>query len=379
MWVVVALVVVLVAGGVVAWFTLGGGGSSDDGGDARGGEVTEEAGCSGDYCLGEYRYVNACGLLDPSSTAARVGPIGDEGLLVQESFADPLPTADPASPWPFSARSLCDIRPVDHQGAAFRSLSLDLEQYAEADVVEAPAERGRSLPGVDNVVVRDEDGAVEVFGQVRNLRFRMNLVWSTKKPPIPEATITALVKGVVEGVATGPGAAEDLGELSQGGRRVVTDACTVFTGADFQDAVDYAVNPANVDRSYTTTSTGSITRTCRRTTATIDRERPAPGGTTYLDGAMSPKVTVTQHPDAAAARAAVAKDRRDLAGAVEIPGVGDGAVFGAGPSAFSLQFTHGFHQVRVDCGLSNGNADWTPADMRARLEPLAAAIAARMP
>lgn len=57
---------------------------------------------------------------------------------------------------------------------------------------------------------------------------------------------------------------------------------------------------------------------------------------------------------------------------------GDGAVFGVAGSRFGLEFAKGFHQVRVDCGLSNGNADWTPADMRARLEPLAAAVAARM-
>ncbi|MFD7659052.1 hypothetical protein ACFV4N_34165 [Actinosynnema sp. NPDC059797] len=374
---VLALVVVLVAAGVTAWLTLRGEDGSPSGGDA-----TDSAGCSGEYCIGRYEYVNACGLLDPSSAAARIGPIGDGGLRVQESFIDPLPTADPASPpaWPFSARSFCDIRPVDHEEAVFRGLSLELEQYGKAGVVEdRPVERGRSLPGVRDVAVRDGDGGVEVFGRVRNTRFRLNLVWGNKKPAVPEATLTALVDGVVEGVATAPGAARDLGELRQDGRRVVTDACAVFTGADFQDAVNYAVDPTNVDRGYTTALTGPITRTCRRTTAPPDRERPAPEGTTYLDGAMSPQVTVTSHPDAAAARAAVAEDRRDLRGAVDLPGLGDGAVFGVAGSRFSLAFTKGFHQVRVDCGLSNGNADWTPADMRARLEPLAAAIAARMP
>lgn len=378
---VLAVVVVLAATGVTAWLTLSGGGEERSGGRS-GGDVADEAGCSGTYCIGQYQYVNACGLLDPSSATARIGPIGDEGLLVQESFIDPLPAADPASPptWPFVVRSLCDIRTVDYEKAVFRSLSLEMEQYAKDGLAEEkPAERGRSLPGLENVAVQDGDGAVEVFGRVRNTRFRLNLVWSNKKPPIPESTLTALVDSVVKGVATGPSAAADLGELSEGGRRVVTDVCTVFTGADFQDAVDYAVDPTNVDRSYNTTLTGSITGTCRRTTAPLDRERPAPEGTTYLNGAMSPKVTVTQHPDAAAARAAVAKDRRNIAGTVDIPGIGDGAVFGTGRSAFVLEFTRGFHQVRIDCGLSNGTAAWTPADMRARLEPLAAAVAARMP
>ncbi|MFD1151787.1 hypothetical protein [Saccharothrix hoggarensis] len=381
-WWVLALAAVLVAGGEPGWLALAGDERSAGREERSGGGAAEDAGCSGDYCIGKYRYVNACGLLDPSGTASRIGPAGDEGLLVQESFIDPLPAADPASPptWPFSARSHCDVRPVDYQEAVFRSLSLELEQYGVDGAVEAkPAEQGRSLPGIENVAVQDGDGGVEVFGWVRNTRFRLNLVWSNKKPPIPEATITALVDSVVKGVANAPSAAADLGELREGGRRVVTDACAVFTGADFQDAVDYAVDPTNVDRGYHTALTGSITRTCRRTTAPPDRERPAPEGTTYLDGSMSPKVTVTQHVDAAAARAAMAEDRRDIAGAVDVPGVGDGAVFGAGRSSFSLVFTKGFHQVRIDCGLSNGNADWTPADMRARLEPLAAAVAARVP
>ena len=57
----------------------------------------------------------------------------------------------------------------------------------------------------------------------------------------------------------------------------------------------------------------------------------------------------------------------------------DGAVFGVNSGGhFTLQFTVGFHLVNLSCGLSNGNADWTPEDMRSRLEPLAAAIAARM-
>ncbi|MGM1065667.1 hypothetical protein [Saccharothrix sp. Mg75] len=381
-WVLLALVLLLVlAAGVVVWSTRGGGsqGNGSPGG-GRNGEAAGDAGCAGDYCIGRFEYVNACGLLDPSSTTARIGPTGDDGLLVQESFADPLPTADPASPRPFLVRSLCDIRPVDHEKAVFRSLSLELEQYAEeGPAKEKPLQQGRSLPGVGNAVVKDEDGGAEVFGQVRNTRFRLNLVWSNKKPPIPDATLTGLVDAVVKGVGTGPSAPADLGELSEGGRRVVTDACTVFTGADFQDAVDHVVDPTNVDRTYNTALVGSITSTCRRTTAQLDRDRPAPAGTTYLDGGMSPKVAVTQHPDAAAARAALAEDRRDIAGAVDVPGVGDGAVFGVAASAFTLEFTRGFHRVRVDCGLTNGTADWTPADMRARLEPLAAAIAARMP
>ncbi|WP_141976471.1 hypothetical protein [Saccharothrix saharensis] len=378
-WVVPALVVVLAAAGVTAWATLKG---DDDRAAGGGGDASGDVSCSGEYCLGEYRYVNACGLLDPSSVATRIGPIGDDGLQVSESYSDPLPTADPASPpkWPFSARSRCDIRPVDHERAAFRSVSLDLEQYAKEGVVErGSTEQGRSLPGVEGVAVRDEDGAVEVFGSVRNLRFRLNLVWTTRKPPIPESTLTALVDAVVKGVADGPSAPAELGVLRDGGRQVVTDACTVFTGADFQDAVHYAVDPTNVDRSYRTASSGPITSTCRRTTAPTDRERPAPEGTTYMDGAMSPKVTVTRHPDAAAARAAMGVDRRNIDGAVDLPGIGDGAVFGVAASAFTLEFTRGSHQVRIDCGLTNGNADWTPADMRARLEPLAAAIAARMP
>lgn len=381
MWVVLGLVVVLVAGGVVAWWAL------RDGGDgpatpAQGGVVADDAACSGDYCLGKYRYVNACGLLDPSSTAAAIGPIGNDGLLVQESYADPLPEADPkvGPTRPFVTRSSCDIRPVDSRKAAFRSLSVQLEQYAEDGVAQdGRTGKGRSLPGVADVVVQDGDGGAEVFGVVRNTRFRLNLSWGNKNPAIPDSTLATVVGTVVNGVANGPSEAADLGELRQAGRPVVTDACDVFTGADFQDAVDYAVDPTNVDRTYHTTMAGPLTRTCRRTTAPRDRERPAPEGTTYMDGAMAPKVTVTLHPDDAAARAAVAEDRRGITAAADIPGLGDGAVFGVDNSAFVLVFTRGFHQVRVDCGLTNGNANWTPADMRARLEPVAAAIAARMP
>ncbi|WP_199444415.1 hypothetical protein [Umezawaea beigongshangensis] len=153
----------------------------------------------------------------------------------------------------------------------------------------------------------------------------------------------------------------------------------MFTGADFQQAVGHVVDPTNVDRTYSTTPVGPITRMCRRSTATLDHERPAPEGTTYMHGAMAPKVTVTLHPDTAVARAAMAKNHRHVADAVDIPGLGDGAVSGIVTSAFTLEFTHGLHQVQIDCGLTNRNADSTPADMRARPEPLAAPVAARMP
>ncbi|WP_199444414.1 hypothetical protein [Umezawaea beigongshangensis] len=217
---VLALVAVLTAGGVTAWSALGGGGEGASGGGPSGG-VTEDAGCSGDYCLGEYQYVNACGLLDPSSVATRIGPIGNDGLLVQESFTDPLPAADPASPptWPFSARSRCDTRTIDYEKAVLRTLSLELEQYAEDGVLEqTPAEQGRSLPGVENAAVQDEHGGVEVYGRVRNTRFRLNLFWSNKKPAIAEPTLVALVDTVVKGVPNGPSSAADLGELGGGDR-----------------------------------------------------------------------------------------------------------------------------------------------------------------
>ncbi|MDQ2586581.1 hypothetical protein [Saccharothrix yanglingensis] len=382
MWVVLALVVLLVAAGITAWSVLGDDGDGSPAG-SRGGDATGGANCSGEYCVGPYPYVNACGLLDPSSTSARIGAIGNEGLRVRETFADPLPPADAASPpaWTFGVRSTCDVRPVDYEKAVFRSLTLELEQYGKDGVVEpGPAEPGRPLPGVEGVVVQDGDGAAEVLGWVRNTRFRMNLVWSNKKPAIPDATLAALAAAVVQGVPDAPDAAADLGDLSQDGRQVVIDACTAFTGADFQDATGYAVDPTNVDRTYGATPAGPITSTCRRTTAAPNRGLPTPGGTTHMDGALSPNVTVTPHPDDAAARAALAEDRRDIQGAVDVPGVGDGAVFGvADSSSFRLEFTKGFHRVRVDCGLTNGNADWTPADMRERLEPIAAAIAARMP
>ncbi|MFT7840266.1 hypothetical protein Q5530_29340 [Saccharothrix sp. BKS2] len=378
MWLVLTLVVVLVAAGVAVWFTL----RNDESPSAGGREMAADEGCSGDYCVGRYAYVNACGVLDPGSAAARIGPIGNDGLLVQETFADPLPPVDAeaAPSWTYGTRSSCHISPNDYEEAVFRSLTLELQQYGEDGVVEEePAEEGRALPGAEGVAVRDGDGGAEVFGWTRNTRFRLNLVWGNRKAAIPDATLASLVDAVVKGVVDGPGAAAELGTLRQDGRPVVVDACTVFTGADFQDAVDHVVDPTNVDRTYGTLLTGPITSRCRRTTAAAGRGLPVPEGTTHLDGALSPNVTVTPHPDAAAARAALAADRRRLAGAVDIPGLGDGAVFGTNTSLFSLEFTTGFHQVRIDCGLTNGTSDWTPDDVRARLEPIAAAVLARMP
>ncbi|MGX7826263.1 hypothetical protein ACTG9Q_14335 [Actinokineospora sp. 24-640] len=374
------LVVVLVAG-VVTFLLVG---DDDSGAPTERGPGGRGAGerCSGDYCVGDYPYVNACGVLDPSSMPTRIGPVGDEGVRVTEIHTDPLPRVDPSSrpSWTYGTHSTCTIAADDYEGtAAFRDVTLEMRQYgAEPPADKLPTDGVRPLEGAEGAVVEDQDGAAAVHWQSRNISFRLALSWGRKKADIPHAAMAKIVNSVTAGLADAPGEPAGLGDLSQGGDRVVTDACTVFTGPDFQDAVGYVVNPARVTRKYTLPARSSVTSSCARTTATKNQGFPAPDGVTYLDGAMSPKVTVTAHPDPAAARSALAKDRGDIDGAADIPGIGEKAVFGVGnPSYFSLLFTVGPHLVRVDCGLTNGTSDWTPKDMRDRLEPLAKAIAAR--
>ncbi len=377
MWTVVGLVVVLVAAGIAYLLVResdGGGPDGDGGGTAQDG-----GGCGGDYCVGGYTYVNACGVLDPSSVVSLIGSAGAGRLEVQETYADPLPRVeDPArAAWTYGLTSRCHVTPEDRDGAVFRSVSVELKQTAAE--APAPREKGRPLQGVAGAVVEDLDGAARVHWRHRNVSATLDVTWTNRKPAIPDAAMAGTVEAITRGLANPPSEPRGLGELSEGGKRVVVDACTVFTGADFQSATRYAVNPTNVRRTYGTTVVAPLRTTCSRFTAPANAGLPAPDGTTFLDGSMYPRVTVTKHPDPAAAKAELGSNRERIDGAVDIPGIGDGAVFGTGSSShFTLQFTAGFHLVTVDCGLSNGNADWTAEDMRSRLEPLATSIAGRM-
>lgn len=370
----------LVATGVTYLLVRG----SEHGGDPRsgGGNADQGAECSGEYCVGDYPYVNACGVFDPSSVASLIGPTGSGRLNVQEGYADPLPPVDDAAlpTWTYGVISRCHISPEDRDGAVFGSVTVELKQRAAE--VQEPAAKGRPLDGtVDAVdaVVEDLDGGARVRWRHRNVWATLDLSWGNRKADIPDATMARAVDSITKGLADPPGAPRDLGDLSEGGAKIVTDACTVFTGADFQSATRYVVNPTNITRGYSVPFDSPLRTRCMRFTAGSNTGIPASDGATFLDGAMAPTVTVSALADAAAATAELGTNRERIAEAVDIPGIGDAAVFGVGgTSHFTLQFTVGSHLVTVNCGLSNGNADWTPADMRARLEPLATAIAARM-
>ncbi|MFC4859413.1 hypothetical protein [Actinophytocola glycyrrhizae] len=373
-WTVVGLVVVLAAAGVAYLLVRESTGDGPGEGSARDG-----GGCTGDYCVGGHPYVNACGVFDPSGVVSLIGSAGSGRLHVQETYADPLPRVeDPArAAWTYGLTSSCHVSPEDRDGAVFHSVTLELKQTAN----EAPVPRaaGRPLPGVDGAVVEDLDGGARVHWRHRNISATLSVVWTNRKAAVPDTTMAGVVDTITRGFVNPPSEPRGLGDLSEGGEQVVIDACTVYTGADFQSATKYVVNPTNVRRTYSTTATSPLRTTCSRFTAPPNAGLPAPEGTTFLDGSMSPKVTVTKHPDPAAAKAELDRNRERIDGAVEIPGIGDGAVFGVGSAShFTLRFTAGFHLVTVDCGLSNGNADWTAEDMRGRLEPLATSIAERM-
>ncbi len=376
MWAAVGAVVVLVAAGATYFLVREDGGS--DAPRSNNGNVQEGAGCDGGYCIGEYSYVNACATLDPSSVAARIGTIGSGRLDVQEVYADPLPPTDtaPRPSWTFGVASNCYVAPEDRERAAFRSVSLELKQTA-SEATENSGE-GRPLGGVEGAVVKDSDGRAQVYWRHRNVQAALDVGWGKDKPAIPDTTLAQAVDAITKTLANPTAEAKDLGGLSRDGKRIVTDACAIFTGEDFQAATRYVVNPTNVKRTYGNTPGSPVMTSCLRSTASKNSGFPSPEGTTFLDGAMAPTVRVSALNDNAAATTEISRNRGRIDAAVDLPGIGDAAVFGIVSGRFTLQFTSGFHLVTVDCGLSNGNADWTPADMRTRLEPLAKAIAGRM-
>ena len=376
-WTVVGLVVVLVAAGVTYLLVRE---SGSDQADGDGGGTGQGGGdCTGDYCVGGYAYANACSVFNPTSVVPLIGSAGNGTLYVQETYADPLPRVeDPArASWTYGVTSSCHIAPEDREGAVFHSVEVALEQAARE--APPPSVTGRPLSGADGAVVEDSDGAARVHWRHRNISATLTVTWTNRKPAISDAAIAGVVKAVTEGLANPSGEPRGLGDLSQGGRRIVNDACTVYTAEDFQSATKYAVNPTIVRRTYSIAGGGLQRTTCSRTTAPANTGLPAPEGTTFLDGSMSPYLEVLKQPDAATAKAELARNAARVDGAVTVPGVGDGAVFGVNSGGhFTLQFTAGFHLVALNCGLSNGNSDWTPEDMRSRLEPLAAAIVTRM-
>ena len=382
-WAVLGVVLVLVAAGVATYFLAfhesdgdsgGGGGSGGSGGDTA-------ATCEGDYCVGEYPYANACGVFPPSGVAARIGSAGTEGVLVQEAYVEPLPPVDgdPPPAWTYGVDSRCDISPVNPERAEFRSISVQLKQTAKGGA-EKPTQ-GRPLPGFDGALIADSAGAGTVTWARANIQVTFEVVWTTRRPAIPEGKLSAAAKAIddaLAGPAVPPGPPSALPDVSVGDQKLVNDACEVYTAADFQAATKYTISPFDVRRTYLV-GAGPRDTSCRRTTASTLNDIPAAEGTTILDGSMSPVVRVSALRDAASAKARFADERDRVEQAQTLSGIGDGAVFGIKGGRFTLAFSSGPHLVVIDCGLSNGNADWTPADMRQRLEPLAKAISERMP
>jgi hypothetical protein len=379
-WAVLGVVLVLVAAGVTTYFLAfheSDGDTGSRGGSGGSGGDTAQAECEGDYCVGEYPYANACGVFPPSSVAARVGAVGSQGLRVQETYADPLPPVEGERrpSWTYGISSTCYISPADTERAQFHSVSVGLKQTS-TDEVDKPTE-GRPLPGFDGALIEDLEGRGTVTWTRANIQVTFDVTWTNRKPAIPDGKLATAAKAIDDALASPPGPPSDLGDLSRGGKKIVNDACEVYTGADFQTTTKYTVSPFNVTRTYVVGG-GPEESSCRRTTASRNTI-PAAEGTTILDGSMAPVVRISALRDAATAKSRFAEERGNVALAETISGVGDGAVFGVKGSRFTLVFSSGPHLVVIDCGLSNGNADWTPADMRQRLEPLAKAIAERMP
>ncbi|MFC5289571.1 hypothetical protein ACFPM7_21160 [Actinokineospora guangxiensis] len=377
-WAVLGVVLVLVAAGVTTYFLAFHESDGDTG--ARGGSGgsggSGQAECEGDYCIGEYPYANACGVFPPSSVAAHLGTVGTQGLRVQETYADPLPPIDGEQrpSWTYGLNSVCYISPADTERAQFRSVSVGLKQTS-TDEVKKPT-KGRPLPGFDGALIEDLEGRGTVTWARGNVEATFDVTWTNRKPAIPDGKLAAAAKAIDDALASPPGPPSDLGDLSRGGQKIVNDACEVYTGADFQAATKFTVSPFDIKRTYVVGG-GPEETSCRRTTASRNTI-PAAEGTTILDGSMAPVVRISALRDAAAAKSRLAEDRENIDLAETISGIGDGAVFGVRGNRFTLVFTSGPHSVVIDCGLSNGNADWTPADMRQRLEPLAKAIAERM-
>jgi hypothetical protein len=379
-WVVFPLVVVLVAGAVVVALVLSGDG--DKNGGPGGGQAG--GGCTGQYCVGGFPFVNACRVLPPDRYPGIFGPMGTTGQRIMERYADPLPPSDTSDlpTWTYGVRADCDSTAIDSD-APLRHVGIHLdEQNSTKDIkVDEGDGDGQPLQGAPEALIFDQDAAAEVHWVHVNVKVTIQAEWGHDGTPVSHAAFAEAVQQVNNGIDHPQGEQQQQPKITQGGTTVIDDACAVFTGADFQKAVGYVVDPSNVVRGYTTPpdSDEFLGTTCTRTTTSQSQGFPAPPGTTFLDGGMSPDVSVRPLGDAEHAKAALADDKDLIDGVQPVPGLGDVAVFGTGSSAFyTLEFVKGFTLVKIDCGTTVGNKDWTAADMRAKLTPIAKAILARM-
>ncbi|TDQ05391.1 hypothetical protein [Labedaea rhizosphaerae] len=362
-WVVFPLVAVLVAAGVVTAVL-----ASDD--EKTAGSPSKQAnGCTSGYCVGSHPYANACQALAPDGAWQLFPGSPPPKLRITETFADPLPASMS------TVESACEVAPLD-AGSPIQWILLHLRENATPATVEPGTGTGVPLAeatGVPGAMAFDHDEQVDAHWVHGNVSVKLTMSTERGKPRVDHAQLGQLVRKIDSALTAPKGPAEPVPGGTRGDAKVYTDACEVFAGNDFQKATGYVVNPGYVEREYSYPEgyDEQLGSTCHRYTARADSGYPKPPGTTYLDGLLAPEVTVFPTPDKATAAERLADDKVQLGGAVDVPGVGDAAVFGG---SGTLEFVKGFHVVR----LSNTPSDGPTDDLRATLTALAKAIAARM-
>ncbi|KRF20275.1 MULTISPECIES: hypothetical protein [unclassified Nocardioides] len=369
-WVwVLALVVLVVGGGAVGGFLL----LNDDGDEKDGGA----GGGAGNAAAGPY--ANACAVLQPATVEELIGTLPAGPHEVSEEYAESLPPGDPLS----RTRSSCSVGSVEERRENLSRVVLDINISADKELLGDPTELldgGEPLPGVDGGYIQSDERVTRVAwihgAAALTLTLSHDRAFATDG--VPE------VVGVLnERVDERPTDAAEIPPAKKFGSDVVVDACSVFTHDEFEEGAGYRAAPDLVSRTYTTPSgstypTDFVNTTCRRTTAMKPfGEEQGADGLPYMDGSLSPLASIETHPTPGAALAA-AQSRVDVSDYREkVRDLGDRAWL-VGSSSLSLIVLKGNVKVELTAGLSNGNADWTPADMRKRLVPMAEKIVARM-
>ena len=357
------LVAVLVAAGVVTAVRA----SGDD--KAPGNPRKQANACTGGYCVGSHPYANACRALTLDGAWQLFPDGGAKRFRIKETFADPLPAQAT------NVESACEVAPLDGT-APVQWILLHLRETATPATVEPGTGTGVPLaeaPGVPGALAFDHDEQVDAHWVHGNISVKLTMSTARGKPRVDHAELAALV-GKIDSALTAPqGPAQPVPGGTRGDAKVYTDACEVFAGQDFQRATGYVVEPAYIEREYSYPEgyDEQLGSNCHRYTAKADAGYPKPPGTSYLDGLLAPEVTVFPAPDEATARQHLADDKVQLGGAVDVPGVGDAAVFGG---SGTLEFVKGFHVVQLSCTPTDGSAD----ELRATLTALAKAVAARL-
>jgi hypothetical protein len=381
--IVVIILIALAAGGLATYVLVHK--DSNEGGPGLGGAAPGQAGapgrpgvaasCTG-MCVGGSPYVNACNTFGPEDATALLGDLGTD-VAVREIYADALPPKETSKSRYTGYDSECIIsvqdpkRPIQSAGLTIRQLS-DPSQVDQ--VLKSATQGGPSAPfGPDPSVTKNRLGSLVWRRGNAALTFGVSL----KGGSFPDAQYANALKLINDRFDHPNGKPRPrLAPETFAGAKVA-EACQAFGGPDYEKITGYATDAIEVERGYQLIGTNAVTSTCKRNSAVEQDDVPAPPGTAYLSGSLTPEIELIYDAKAQDAQRDFESKKRAL-NLADLPGLGVPAFYGIYNGRAELGFLKGQTEFTLAVGGSVGTKDWPESQYRDIMTKIAGTVLARM-